>query len=454
MKILVFAGTTEGRELVEKILKNHVKVTACVATEYGNVLLPHDKNLIVNIGRLHVDEMEPIIRNHDLVIDATHPYADIVTTNIRVACQNMKTEYIRLVRPSLKIDNVVEVKSTEEAAEFLSTISGNVLVTTGSKELEKFTIIPEYENRLFPRVLPTIEVMEKCISLGFCGKNLICIQGPFSYEINVAMMKQYKIKYMVTKDTGTVGGFDEKVKAAKTVGAKIVLINRPTFELDKADSVTMEELMIYLKDNYGIKNFNKVIVKEDKESSSLEKENIKHSSSIQGNLKYKEIVENESLKYFPMFIDMKYKKILVVGGGKIAYRRVNTLLKFGGTVQVVAPEICEDLKNLKEDKLIEVISRGYVSDDIDGKDLVVTATNHREVNYLVGVDAKEAGAFVSVADCKEESNFYFPAVFEDEGVVGGLISKGGNNHSLVKETAKKIRLCLLREEKCNNEKEN
>lgn len=152
-------------------------------------------------------------------------------------------------------------------------------------------------------------------------------------------------------------------------------------------------------------------------------------------------------KFFPMFIDIKDKKVLVVGGGKIAARRVNTLLNFYAKVIVIAPEINEELKVLKEKKLIEVIDRNYISEDINESFLVVAATNNRQVNYLVGEDAKKAGAFVTVADCKEESNFYFPAVFEDEGIVGGLVSKGGNNHSLVRKTAAKIRKYLQGEDK-------
>lgn len=442
MKILVFAGTTEGRLVVEHLIKSNVSVTACVATDYGRIMISDHEKLTVNTGRLDASEMEPIIGEHDIVIDATHPYADIVTRNIKSACDNVKVKYIRVVRPSLDIENVIEVKNSDEAAEFLSSTSGNVLVTTGSKELHKFAVVPNYKERLFPRVLPTIEVLEKCSSLGFGGKNLICMQGPFSYDINVAMMKHYNIKYMVTKDTGTVGGFQEKIEAAKAVGAKIVLIKRPTEESHNEAGLTIEELKSYLKESYGIDGYESCEELYRHKEESITKEKGNHIYSIRNN----EIEQVNQSNFFPLFIDINNKDVLVVGGGKIAARRVNTLLKFVAKVKVVAPEVCEDLRKLKENNRIEIISREYVSNDINGSDLVVTATNKREINYLVGEDAKGAGAFVSVADCKEESNFYFPAVFEDHGIVGGLISKGGSNHSLVKETARKIRECLLKEE--------
>lgn len=437
MKFLVFAGTTEGRMVVEYLLSGNAEVTACVATEYGSDMLFEHENLKINIGRLDLEAMKPLIREHDLVVDATHPYAEIVTSNIKEACDEVKTKYIRIKRSSLRFENVIEVENTEKAVELLKSTVGNVLVTTGSKELHKYIEVPNYKERLFPRVLPTVAVMEKCSELGFEGKNLICMQGPFSFEMNCAMLKQFNISYMVTKDTGTAGGFEEKVKAAKENGVKIILIKRPIEAVDEEESFDMESLKTYLSESYGI-----VQIHKDKKADSSyrdlsEKERVKH---------WKESM------FFPLFIDIKDKNILVVGGGTIATRRVNTLIKFGAKVKVVSPHISEELRELEGKNLIEVVSRNYNSKDIKDCFLVVAATNHREVNCLVGADAKEAGAFISVADCKEENDFYFPAVFEAEGIVGGLVSKGGANHSLVRKTASKIRKCLQGEEIIQNGK--
>ena len=436
MKFLVFAGTTEGRMVVEYLLSGNAEVTACVATEYGSDMLFEHENLKINIGRLDVEAMKPLIKEHDLVVDATHPYAEIATSNIKEASYAVKTKYIRIKRSSLKFENVIEVENTEKAVELLKSTVGNVLVTTGSKELHKFIEVPNYKERLFPRVLPTVAVMEKCSALGFEGRNLICMQGPFSFEMNCAMMKQFNISYMVTKDTGTAGGFEEKVKAAKENGVKIILIKRPVEAVDEEESFDIHSLKTYLKESYGIVQVHKD-KKIDTTYKALSEEVFKHCK--------------ESM-FFPLFIDIKDKNILVVGGGTIATRRVNTLIKFGARVKVVAPQISDELVELEARNLIEVISRNYKSNDIEGCFLVVAATNDRKANCLVGGDAKRAGAFTSVADRKEENNFYFPAIFEDEGVVGGLVSKGGANHSLVRKTASKIRKCLQGEEIIQNEK--
>ncbi len=228
MRVLVFAGTTEGKEISIYLADNGIWVTACVATEYGNMVMPHNDRIEVKTGRLEVDQMAEIMQDCAFVIDATHPYACVVTNNIKVACAEMNKEYIRLLRPSIKAEKVITVQNTNEAASYLNTVEGNVLLTTGSKELEAFTSVKDFEKRLFARVLPTLSVVEKCTDLGFKGSNLICMQGPFSHELNAAMLKQVSARYIVTKDTGDAGGFDEKISAANEGGVTVILISRPS----------------------------------------------------------------------------------------------------------------------------------------------------------------------------------------------------------------------------------
>ena len=81
----------------------------------------------------------------------------------------------------------------------------------------------EIKDRVFARVLSTAEVASACEKLGFVGRNLICMQGPFSEALNEAMLKQFDCRYLVTKETGKAGGYEEKVEAAKRAGAKLVL---------------------------------------------------------------------------------------------------------------------------------------------------------------------------------------------------------------------------------------
>ena len=103
--------------------------------------------------------------------------------------------------------------------------SGNVLLATGAKELAAFA--PLSPERLFPRVLPTREGIAACETAGVPHRNIIAMQGPFSYALNCALMKQFSIRYLVTKDGGAVGGFAEKAQAAQDTGAQLIVVRRP-----------------------------------------------------------------------------------------------------------------------------------------------------------------------------------------------------------------------------------
>lgn len=234
-KILLFAGTTEGRNLAEFLEKNQIPTEVCVATQYGETLLEEGKYLHVHAGRLDETEMEQQIQKKQitLVIDATHPYAVIVSQNIRRACSRTGTEYIRLARKETdaswkqEMEDVTEVASVAEAAAFLAKKEGRIFAATGSKELSAYQVIPDYQNRVVARVLSTPEAVSECAMLGFSGKNLICMQGSFTEDLNVAMLRQAQASWMVTKESGKAGGFLEKLRAAKKAGAKLVVIKRP-----------------------------------------------------------------------------------------------------------------------------------------------------------------------------------------------------------------------------------
>ena len=230
-QVIIFAGTTEGRTISEYLASCKVPVTACVATEYGETLLTENEYLKVHAGRMDQEEIAAFIREKgaELVIDATHPYAAVVSENVAAACEREQVDYVRLIRGSSaeSVDQAVLVGSVDEAVEYLKKTEGNILATTGSKELFKYTQIPGFEKRVFARVLATGEVAAACEKLGFVGKNLICMQGPVSEALNIAMLHQFDCKYLVTKETGKAGGFEEKLHAAKAAGATLVLVGRP-----------------------------------------------------------------------------------------------------------------------------------------------------------------------------------------------------------------------------------
>lgn len=229
-KLCVFAGTTEGRELVEFLCTQAVSVTACVATEYGETLLSPRENLTISAQRLTREEMEALFsrENFDMVIDATHPYASVVTENIAAACEKAGVRYQRLLRSGCKAgEDAVFVPDIPAAVDYLNRTEGPILLTTGSKELAKYTGLYDFANRVYARVLPMEDSLRLCQSAGLKPAHILAMQGPFSVDMNVAMLKSLGAKYLVTKDSGTTGGFDEKITAARAANATLVVIGRP-----------------------------------------------------------------------------------------------------------------------------------------------------------------------------------------------------------------------------------
>ena len=258
-KLCVFAGTTEGRELVEFLCTQAVSVTACVATDYGETLLSPRENLTISAQRLTREEMEALFsrENFDMVIDATHPYASVVTENIAAACETAGVRYQRLLRSGCKAgEDAVFVPDIPAAVDYLNRTEGPILLTTGSKELAKYTGLYDFANRVYARVLPMEDSLRLCQSAGLKPAHILAMQGPFSVDMNVAMLKSLGAKYLVTKDSGTTGGFDEKVTAARAANATLVVIGRPP----QREGLTLPETIQLLCREFDLKRKPRVTI--------------------------------------------------------------------------------------------------------------------------------------------------------------------------------------------------
>lgn len=249
-QILVFAGTTEGRKLIEFILSasKEFQVYACVATRYGKSLLSPSDRLTISSRPLDFEEMISLMKTHDfsMVFDTTHPYAVEVSKNLRKASKLCCLPYYRVLRPESDIPThsliahskpVIHVNSMEEAVDFFQQTTGNILVTTGSKELPLLCALPDFSDRIYPRILPNPIMLQTVIEQGFSPKNIICMQGPFSKELNIAMLKQTKSAFLLTKSSGFNGGFLEKLEAAAELNVTSVVIGRPP----QSDGISYQE---------------------------------------------------------------------------------------------------------------------------------------------------------------------------------------------------------------------
>ena len=416
-RVAVFGGTSEGRILAGLLLEAGAQVSLFVATSYGEELIPDREGLSIICGRLDSDEMQAALESgeYKYVVDATHPYADEVTKNLISAANRSNVPYLRVIRTKSNYEGEIEVESAIEAVRYLNNANGNILLTTGSNTLDIFTGVKGWQERLYARVLPDAATLDKCTRLGYKKSNLICMQGPFSAEMNEATIRMYDISILVTKDSGEEGGFPEKLLAARTSGAELIVIRRPA---EKSEGVSLEAAMDILINDLRLNS----------PQPTLQK-----TTPLQ-------IPQKTTPQYprFPIYIPLENRTVLIVGGGKIAARRARVLLDFGALVTVVSPEICDELQKFMKhicwkQQLYNGIDQTYT--------LVIAATDDRNVNKLVGENAKALGIYVSVADRKEESTFWFPAIAKGGGIVAGLTSETGD-HSAVKAVANEVRKVL------------
>lgn len=252
-ELCVFAGTSEGRRLLEFLAGQDIRVLACVATEYGEALVPRAGNIEVSARRLDAEEMKALFarRGFELVVDATHPFATAVSENIALACAASGAEYLRLNRSDSTADgDAVPVDSIQGAAEFLAAHPGNALLATGSKELKPYTAVPDWQARFWPRVLPMASSLEACAAAGFSPAHIIAMQGPFSVEMNVAMLKAIRARWLVTKASGDSGGFADKLEAARLAGARCVVIGKPA----QARGTDFAGVVNLLIERYGLRD--------------------------------------------------------------------------------------------------------------------------------------------------------------------------------------------------------
>lgn len=247
-KLLIFGGTTEGRALAEFCAENQIKAYISVVSEYGAGLLPSSEFLNILQGKMDSGMMEQFIAQKDItmVIDATHPYAEEVSANINSVCGKLGISLHRIKRKEdMPCKDGIYFNTVEEVAVYLNTVSGKVLITTGSKEAAVFLSVDNYRERCTLRVLDSEKVIADCIAMGYGKERIISEKGPFTVEINVEHISLAGADYIVTKDSGQAGGFPEKIKAAEICKVIPLIIKRPS-----ENGISTEETEKILSENY------------------------------------------------------------------------------------------------------------------------------------------------------------------------------------------------------------
>ena len=235
--IAFILGTKEGKEIVSLVNKYTEDIIISTATAYGGELLKELKYKDLNNKPLNLEEMEKwLLKNKvNILVDASHPYASEVTKNAIMCAKKLDVLYVRYERlgalQNESGDDVIRVKDYEEVIYAIKNIDGNILNTSGGNNVEKFINI-DFKYRIIHRILPSPKVLNKIVECGVKIKDIIALQGPITYELEKAFIKQYDIKAIITKDSGIEGGATEKFKAARESNAKIIIIERPKIKYD------------------------------------------------------------------------------------------------------------------------------------------------------------------------------------------------------------------------------
>ena len=239
IKAVIFGGTTEGRKLCEICAEYAITIRYCVATADGARSVESLPNVSVWVGRLKADEMKMLLERDKpaLVVDATHPYAQESGRNIAAACKGANVPLLRVVRERVEEQDCITFTGMNDLLVWLEQQSGNIFVTTGSSHAGEFCRLSDYQNRVWLRILPSSDSLRICLDLGYCPERLICMQGPFSEELNRAMFKDANARILVTKNSGAAGGFLEKVRAAQSLGMLTAVLLKP----EEAGGITLEE---------------------------------------------------------------------------------------------------------------------------------------------------------------------------------------------------------------------
>ena len=269
-KVLIYAGTTEGRELAQELARERIYCDISVATEYGRQIMDEKISPYICIlqGRMTAEQMRLKCENEQYlaVVDATHPFATEVSVNIRESLKGLDIPYFRLGREKIpgeegerqagerqageqqaEEQNYMARKyfqNTAACVEALKKTEGKIFLTTGSKELSAFCREETIRKRLVVRVLPRMESLQECVRNGLEGRQIIAMQGPFSKEMNLAMIRQYQASVLVTKESGKTGGEDTKLAAAGEAQIPSYIILRPD---EKTPVMDMDEVLEQLR---------------------------------------------------------------------------------------------------------------------------------------------------------------------------------------------------------------
>ena len=252
MRLLVLAGTEDGRELADALRRRGHDVLVSTLTAYG-ADLALEQGLQVRSGAMDANILTDLLKSDSFgaLVDATHPYALRVKEMAKEVCETLTLPYLRWERSSLDLEDHPLLHWAEDipaAAQIAVKLGQRILLTTGSNALPEWVSLPSLKNKeVYIRVLPTSQVLARCEFLGFKPNQIIAAQGPFSQEWDEAMFKQLGIEVVIAKESGKVGGTLEKVQACLSLHIPLVLLKRPPAEIQATNYLHASTIPQFIK---------------------------------------------------------------------------------------------------------------------------------------------------------------------------------------------------------------
>ena len=258
MKIFLLGGTKDSINIIEHIKDKYDSyILTTTTTEYGAKLAKEGGSDDTIARPLLKDEIKEILidENFDVLIDATHPFAEHITQTSASLAEELDIAYVRFERPPTNLEDIDTshihyVNSFEDAGKLIASEfdDGNVLHFAGANTMEDILRhVPV--DRFYPRILKVESSIKKCESLNVDPDHIIPMKGVASLEENLELIEKYDASVMITKESGDIGGVVEKIQAANQKDIAVIMIKRPEIDnLNKKDMVSnLDELDIKLQ---------------------------------------------------------------------------------------------------------------------------------------------------------------------------------------------------------------
>jgi precorrin-6A/cobalt-precorrin-6A reductase len=236
--ILLLSGTSEGRILSARLCAEGLPFVASVTTpEARQLFAALDPAPEVLVTRFSGDTLVTLLRERQVsaILDATHPFAQRISEKAIQAAAQEHIPYVRYERPTnspaepplvWESGEVVVAPDMEAAAQTCLERGSRVFLTTGTKTLPVFRQVMACK-WVMARILPTIASLSQALDAGLPPAQILALRGPFSQELECALLRQYRIDLLVTKDSGAAGGLDTKLAAAAALQVPAVVVSRP-----------------------------------------------------------------------------------------------------------------------------------------------------------------------------------------------------------------------------------